>query len=144
MVEYLRRATKDMIGLAIGMPTLQELLEPRYYAALPGGLLEALGRLFSGPVRLYVYPRKEANDQLITTENIPVPDNMRHILAHLWANRLIEDLQGVNTNYLDIKYAELLEKIRTGDSEWETMVPAAVRDIIKSRNYFGFGGGNDE
>jgi nicotinic acid mononucleotide adenylyltransferase len=144
MVEYLRRATKDTIGLAIGMPTLQELLDPRYYSALPGGILEALGRLFSGPVRLYVYPRKEANDELITTENIPVPDNMRHILAHLWANRLIEDLQGVNFNNLDIKYTELLEKIRTGDSEWESMVPAAVRDIIKSRNYFGFGGGNEE
>jgi len=37
-----------------------------------------------------------------------------------------------------------LKKIRTGDPEWETMVPPAVRDIIKSRNYFGFGGGNEE
>ena len=69
---------------------------------------------------------------------------MRHILAHLWANRLIEDLQGVNFSNLDIKYTDLLKKIRTGDPAWETMVPAAVRDIIKSRHYFGFGGGNDE
>jgi hypothetical protein len=144
VVEYLRRSTQNSIGMAVGMPTVQELLDPRYYAALPGGTLEALGRLFAGPVRLYVYPRKEANDKLITTENIPVPDNMRHILAHLWANHLIEDLQGVNFSNLDIKYTELLKKIRTGDPAWETMVPAAVRDIIKSRNYFGFGGGNDE
>jgi len=38
----------------------------------------------------------------------------------------------------------LLKKIRAGDPAWETMVPPAVRDIIKSRHYFGFGGGNDE
>ncbi|MGA2605421.1 MAG: TonB-dependent receptor, partial [Verrucomicrobiia bacterium] len=68
----------------------------------------------------------------------------RHILAHLWTNRLIEDLQGVNTSNLDIKYSDLLKKIRAGDPAWEAMVPAAVRDIIKSRNYFGYGGGNEE
>jgi hypothetical protein len=144
VVEYLRRSTQKSIGMAVGMPTVQELLDARYYAALPGGTLEALGRLFAGPVRLYVYPRKEANDELITTENIPVAENMRHILAHLWSNRLIEDLQGVNFSNLDIRYVDLIKKIRTGDPTWETMVPAAVRDIIKSRHYFGFGGGNEE
>jgi hypothetical protein len=119
-VEYLRRSTQKSIGMAVGMPTVQELLDPRYYAALPGGLLEALGRLFAGPVRLYVYPRKEANDQLITTENIPVPDDMRHLLAHLWANHLIEDLQGVNFSNLDIKYVDLLKKIRLAvGTRWE-------------------------
>jgi hypothetical protein len=144
VVECLRRSTQNNIGMAAGMPTVQELLDARYYASLPGGLLEALGRLFAGPVRLYVYPRKEANDRLITTENIPVPENMRHLLAHLWANHLIEDLQGVNCSNLDIHYDELIKKIRTGDPAWEGMVPAAVRDIIKSRKYFGFGGGNEE
>jgi hypothetical protein len=66
------------------------------------------------------------------------------LLAHLQENHLTEDLEGVNLKNLDIKYTELLKKIRTGDPEWETMVPAAVRDIIKSRHYFGFGGGNEE
>jgi len=128
--------------MAAGMPTVQQLLEPRYYSTLPGGLLEALGRLFTGPVRLYVYPRKEANEKLITTENIPVPENLRHLLAHLWANHLIEDLQGVNFSNLDILYKDLLKKIGSGDPVWETMVPAAVRDIIKSRKYFGYGSGS--
>ncbi|HVM61564.1 MAG TPA: TonB-dependent receptor [Verrucomicrobiae bacterium] len=144
VVEYLRRSTQSAIGMAVGMPTVQELLDERYYTELPGGLLEALGRLFEGPVRLYVYPRKEANEKLITTENIPVPENMRHLLAHLWANHLIEDLQGINFKNLDINYSDLLKKIRAGDPAWETMVPASVRDIIKSRHYFGYGGGNEE
>lgn len=145
MVEYLRRATKDPIGIAIGMPTLQELLDARYYTALPGGLLEAVGRLFSGPVKLYVYPRKGVErDTLITAENIPVPENMKHLLAHLRNNHLVDDLRGVNTNNLNIRYAEILKNIRGGDPSWETMVPPSVAEMIKSRHYFGYGGGNDE
>ena len=145
MVDYLRRATKNTIGVAIGMPTLQELHEPRYYTDLPGGLLEALGHLFSGPVKLYVYPRKMGeHDKLITTENIPLPDNIKHLIAHLRINRMVEDLQGINVDNLAIKYSDLLKKIRSGDPAWESMVPPAVRDIIKSRKYFGFGGGNEE
>ncbi len=144
VIEYLRRSTQNSIGMAVGMPTVQELMEPRYYAGLPGGILEALGRLFAGPVRLYIYPRKDEHGHLITTKNIPVPDNEKFLLAHLQQQHLSEDLEGVNLKNLDIKYADLLKRIRAGDPEWETMVPAAVRDIIKSRNYFGFGGGNDE
>jgi len=144
VVEYLRRATKSSIGIAVGMPTVQELLDARYYAELPGGLLEALARLFLGPVKLYVYPRKTEHDKIITTENIPVPDNMKYLLAHLRANHLIEDLQGINVNNLGIRYSELLKNIRSGDPSWETMVPSPVAEMIKSRHYFGFGGGNDE
>jgi hypothetical protein len=145
MVEYLRRATNNKIGIAVGMPTLQELLEPRYYADLPGGILEALGLLYSGPVKLYVYPRQTAGrDKLITTENMPVADNLKDLLAHLRHNHLVEDLQGINPNNLTMSYADLLKKIRGGDPEWEKMVPPTVAEIIKSRHYFGFGGGNDE
>jgi len=145
VIEYLRQATSNRIGLAVGMPTLQELVDARYYSTLPGGILEALGRLFSGPVKLYVYPRKlPGQDKLITTENMPIPDNEKDLLAHLRHNHLVADLQGINPNYLSMSYSDLLKKIRCGDPVWETMVPPAVRDIIKSRNYFGFGGGNDE
>jgi hypothetical protein len=145
VIEYLRQATSNQIGLAVGMPTLQELLDARYYSTLPGGILEALGRLFSGPVKLYVYPRRTAgHDKLITTENMPVPDNEKDLLAHLRHNHLVEDLQGINPTNLAMSYNDLLKKIRAGDPDWESMVPPAVRDIIKSRNYFGSGGGNDE
>ncbi|HUJ71144.1 MAG TPA: TonB-dependent receptor, partial [Verrucomicrobiae bacterium] len=145
VIEYLRRATGNQIGLAMGIPTLQELVDARYYSTLPGGILEALGRLFSGPVKLYIYPRKlPGHDELITTENMPIPDNEKDLHAHLRHNGLVEDLRGINPNNLSMSYADLLKKIRANDPAWETMVPPAVREIIKSRHYFGFGGGNDE
>ena len=145
MVEYLRRATNSPIGIAVGMPTVQELLDAKYYSTLPGGILEALGRLFSGPVKLYVYPRQgTGHTPLMTTENMPIPDNMKHLLTHLRTNHLIEDLQGINTDYLKIHYGDLLKKIRSGDPAWETMVPPAVAQLIKSGKLFGYGGGNEE
>ncbi|HUJ09784.1 MAG TPA: TonB-dependent receptor [Verrucomicrobiae bacterium] len=137
-VEYLRRSTKNAIGFAIGLPTLQEILEEKYYDNLNGGILEALGRIFEGAVKFYVYPRRGGgSDSIITSKNMPVPPQIEHLVAHLRENRLIEDLQGIKSEYLDIHSNELLKSIRAGDPGWEAKVPAAVAEIIKTRKYFG-------
>ena len=41
-----------------GFPTLREIFHEKYYGELEGGILEGLGRMFSGKVKLYVYPTK--------------------------------------------------------------------------------------
>jgi hypothetical protein len=138
-VEYLRRSTKNAIGFAIGLPTLQEILEEKYYDNLNGGILEALGRIFEGAVTFFVYPRRGPEpESVITTQNMPVPPHIGHLIAHLRENRLIEDLHGIRPEYLDIHSSELLEAIRTGDSKWEENVPTSVAEIIKSRKYFNY------
>ncbi len=143
LVDYLRRTTSSSIGIAVGMPTVQELIDPRYYATLPGGVLSALGRLYNGPVKLYVYP-KEENGKLITVANMDVPADLAPLHDYLLVNHLIEDLQGINKDYLKIHYSDLLKSIRSGDPSWETMVPPAVAELIKDGKLFGYGGGNEE
>lgn len=139
-VEYLRRSTNNAIGFAIGLPTLQEILEEKYYDGLSGGILEALGRIFEGAVKFYVYPRRGPEPgSIITTKNMPVPPHIVHLVAHLRENHLIEDLSGIKPEYLDIHSVELLEAIRTGDPSWEAHIPASVTEIIKTRKYFGYG-----
>jgi len=139
-IDYLRRSTKNAIGIAIGLPTLQEILDEKYYADLNGGVLEAAGRMFQGPVRFYVYPRRGAKPgSIVTIESTQVPGRLEHLVAHLRQNRLIEDLSGIKPQYLDIHPAELLKDIRAGNPAWEKMVPSAVADMIKSRKYFGYG-----
>ncbi|HUI07634.1 MAG TPA: TonB-dependent receptor [Verrucomicrobiae bacterium] len=141
-VEYLRRSTNNAIGIAIGLPTLQEILDEKYYADLKGGVLEAAGRMFQGPVRFYVYPcRGPKPGSIVTIENLDVAGRIQHLVAHLRQNRFIEDLQGTKTEYLDVHSAELLKDIRAGNPAWETMVPASVADLIKTRKYFGYGAG---
>jgi len=56
LTAYFRRYTKEMIGMAMGITNLLEILNEKYYENLEGGILESLGRLFRHSVKLYVYP----------------------------------------------------------------------------------------
>ena len=59
---YLSRYTNRPIGLVMGVPSLLEIFNERYYLNLEGGILEALGRMFKGHLKLFVYPMIEEND----------------------------------------------------------------------------------
>ena len=52
---YLRNSTRNWIAMAVGIPHVQEILQEKYYTELDGGLLEGLGRLFQGSVKLLAY-----------------------------------------------------------------------------------------
>ena len=56
LASYLSRYTNKMIGLVMGVPSLMEIFDEKYYLNLEGGILEALGRMFKGGLKLYVYP----------------------------------------------------------------------------------------
>jgi hypothetical protein len=56
LVEFLKRYTNEPIRLAVGVLTLAKLFVEDYYQALPGSLLEGLGKLLTENVRLYVSP----------------------------------------------------------------------------------------
>src|SRR5271157_555705 len=45
LAAYFFRYTKKMIGLAVGVPTLKEIFDEKYYADLSGGILESFGRI---------------------------------------------------------------------------------------------------
>src|SRR5262249_33368665 len=54
LAAYLSRYTTKPIGLAMGMPSLRDLFDERYYEWLEGGILESFGRLFKTDLKLYV------------------------------------------------------------------------------------------
>jgi hypothetical protein len=60
LAAYFFRYTKKMIGVVMGVPTLKELFDEKYYADLSGGILESFGRMFKNDLKLYVYPLLEA------------------------------------------------------------------------------------
>jgi hypothetical protein len=53
-------------------------------------------------------------------------------------NDYIQSLDFFNRDYLHIFSRDVLDKIRSGDESWETMVPPEVANLIKERNYFGY------
>ena len=57
----------------MGVPSLVEILNEKYYTNLEGGILEALGRMFKGGLKLYVYPRiDEATGKIVTATQVKV------------------------------------------------------------------------
>ncbi len=139
LAAYLFRHTKKMIGIVMGVPTLREIFDEKYYADLEGGILESFGRLFKNDLKLYVYPLREAKTgALITAGNLRVAPHLRHLYAYLVENRLIESLRDFDETCLPIFSRDVLAKIRTGDPAWETMVPATVAKMIKERKLFNY------
>jgi hypothetical protein len=139
LAEYLRFYTKKPIVFALGIPNLRRLWEEKYYAELAGGILESFGRLFQSGVRLFVYPtRNSENGETVTAETLEVAPNLGHLKAHLMQNRLIESIRDVNEANLHILPKEVLAMIQTGNPAWESLVPQAGVELIKTRRVFGY------
>lgn len=137
LVDYLTRYTDRMIGLPLGIPAMDEIFDEKYYQDLDGGILEGFGRLFKKGVRLYVYPRKEADGSVTTADTFAIAPELRHMYTHLLQNGFIHAVENYDPACLSIFSADVLGKIRRRDSGWESMVPPEVARIIKSRGLFG-------
>jgi hypothetical protein len=136
---YLSRYTNRMIGLVMGLPSLLEIFDEKYYLNLEGGILEALGRMFKHGLKLYVYPMvNEKTGKLITATHAEVASNLRSLFQYLIDNNYIEQITEYREEYLRIYPGKVLAKLKAGDETWEEMVPPQVAQIIKEREFFGY------
>jgi hypothetical protein len=141
LAAYLARYTTKPIGIAMGIPSLRELFDEKYYQHLDGGILESFGRLFKNDLKLYIYPLKDQQTgQLVTVQKLKVAPHLRNLYAHLVENGYIESIDYYTKDYLPIFSRDVLVKIREGDPAWEAMVPAQVAKTIKERKFFGYPG----
>jgi hypothetical protein len=136
---YLSRYTNKMIGLVMGVPSLHEIFDEKYYLNLEGGILEALGRMFKHGLKLYVHPMiDEKTGKVVTATRTEVAPNLRSLFQYLIDNRYIEEIVDYQKEFLRIYPATVLAKLKTGDKNWEEMVPPEVAQIIKEREFFGY------
>lgn len=139
LASYLARYTKRMIGLVMGVPSLMEIFDEKYYLNLEGGILEALGRMFKSGLKLYVYPMiDEQTGQLLTGTKLEVAPNLQSLFRYLVENQFIQEITEYDPAYLRIHPPEVLAQLQSGDPAWETAVPPEVADVIKNRQFFGY------
>src|SRR5438034_10364669 len=104
---YLFRYTNKPIGLVMGVPSLIEIFNEKYYNKLEGGILEALGRMFKGGLKLYVYPMiDEASGKIITATQIEVAPNLRSLFQYLIDNQYVQEITECHPEYLRIHPSE--------------------------------------
>lgn len=138
---YLSRCTKNRIAMAMGLPSLIDLFQEKYYVNLEGGILESLGRLFKNDIKLYVYPMLDPQTgELLTVHNLRVAPNLKHLYIHLLENHSIVGLENYNPEYLNVFSRDVLSMIRSGDNQWEAMVPPEVGEMIKRGRLYGYSG----
>ena len=139
LASYLSRYTTRMIGLVMGVPSLHEIFDEKYYLNLEGGILEALGRMFKSGLKLYVYPMTdEQTGELVTATKLRVAPNLRSLYQYLLENEFIQEITDYNPEFLHIHPPETLAKLQSGDPGWESMVPPEVGRMIKERQFFGY------
>lgn len=136
---YLSRYTNRMVGLVMGVPSLMEIFDEKYYLNLEGGILEALGRMFKGGLKLFVYPMiDDKTGGVRSATQLEVAPNLRSLFQYLIDNKFIEEITEYHLEYLRIFPPDVLAKLQAGDGSWERMVPPEVVRMIKDREFFGY------
>ena len=122
-----------MIGIVMGVPTLRELFEEKYYTDLEGGILE-LRAVVQKCAEVVCVSLPRFGDRLVDhSDRTSVAPNLRHLYAYMLENLYIQGILDFNEACLPIFSRDVLAKIRQGDGSWESMVPPQVATLIKDR-----------
>ncbi|KGO82629.1 TonB-dependent receptor [Flavobacterium rakeshii] len=138
VVEYFSSYTKARMGLAMGVNNLVDIFDEKYYRHLSGGILEAFGKLFYRDLKVFLYPMKDEEGEIITSENLMVHPRMKELYKFFKFNGKVIDIADIDASYLDIFSREVLKMISKGQSGWEDMLPPGVAEIIKKNQLFGY------
>jgi len=139
LVSYLDDYKVRQLGLVLGVRPLLDMLTNKYYQNMETRLLAAFGELFARNVRIYVYPyMQEGSAELMTAENLPVPEGLKFLYRHLLDNQQIVDVVGFKPAILHIFSKDILALVREGYSGWESMVPPKIAALIKEKCLFGY------
>ncbi|MDH5475096.1 MAG: TonB-dependent receptor [Cyclobacteriaceae bacterium] len=141
LVNHLSRLTKGFkIGIILGIYSLQRIFDEKYYTRLRGGILEAFGKLLGGNVKLYVYPSIsiDGGSELLTINDLVVPEEMKSLLQYLKDNDKLEDVGNANIKNLNIISDDVLKMIGDGNDEWVRYVPKKIAETIKKRHLFEY------
>jgi hypothetical protein len=139
VAEYLARYGARDISLPIGIERLRDLICEERYKELPGGFLQAAGRLFSMNVHLYVYPGLDPETgRRIDLESFEAPESLAPIFKHLIDRGYVRSLDGLPDKQLRLRSDDVLAMLQKGDRDWESFVEPGVVAAIKSAGLFGY------
>lgn len=114
LVDYFSKFTRNQtkIGLAMGVNNLLEIFKENYYTNLPGGIMEAFGKLFKKQMKIFLYPYLDKKDNLLlNSKNLKVEKNLHELYKFFLYNGKIEDITEYNEDYLNTYSRDILRKI---------------------------------
>lgn len=134
---WIRNYTDSRIGIILSVLDFDSLFDDSYYEGLEGGILVAMGKLFTDDTNVFVYPAK-IDDKLVSLENVQVDPKLKHLLQYLMANNSLVAINNYKKENLHISSRGLVKQLPRGRGDWEQCVPEAVADEIIKKRLFGY------
>lgn len=138
LTAYFSRYTTEKIALSMGVSSLLNIFEEKYYANLTGGLLEALGKLFRNQMRIYLYPMHDMEGHIIDSTNLKVDLPIKELYKFFKKNNQIIDITDYEPSNLDVFSRDVLRSLQGNEPGWEEKLPAGIATMIKEKQLFGY------
>ena len=138
LVDYLSQYTKKQLGLCMGVNNFVEIFDEHYYEDLSGGILEAFGKMFYNNLKVYLYPMRDEDGNIINSSNLRLHPRMKDFYKFFKYNGKVVDIYDYEEKYLDVFSREILLHIKSGEKGWEENLPSGIADLIKSERMFGY------
>ncbi|MES3019532.1 MAG: nicotinamide mononucleotide adenylyltransferase [Bacteroidota bacterium] len=103
LAQYLSRCNPKSVGISTNISNLRNIFNSENYSEnYTDELLAYISDLFSKKAKLYAYPYLDkTNNQIITTRNMPVSKEAKHLFEFLVQNGYITDIDDYDTK--DVK-----------------------------------------
>jgi hypothetical protein len=102
LAQYLSRCNPHSVGISTNIANLKNIFNSKNYNEnYTDELLAYISDLFSKNVKLYAYPYLDKeNNQIITTRNMPVSNEAKHLFEFLIQNSYIMDIDEYDTKFV--------------------------------------------
>jgi hypothetical protein len=78
------------------------------------------------------------DDRVVTVDTVAVADYLQPLYDYLARRGSFVGLDNYKPDYLPILSRDVLKRIPTEDSTWESMVPSEVGELIRRKGFFGY------
>lgn len=145
--DFFSKHTQNKVGIILGVGHLQNIFSEEYYKDVPGGMMSALGMLFSDNVRGLVFPAhsldishpspdNQIERKIITAASFKPDEKYQDLYNHMINNSSLVDIEELDKKVLEINSENVLKSIYEGNSDWEPTVPDEVAAVIKEKKLF--------
>jgi hypothetical protein len=76
--------------------------------------------------------------QIDTVDTVAVADYLQPLYDYLARRGSFVGLDNFKPDYLPILSRDVLQRIPTEDTTWESMVPPEVAELIRKKGFFGY------
>lgn len=132
---WLRTHTQEPFAITLSVRDVINVLNPKYYDDLEGGILEGMGKLFPGDTHIVVYPTI-IDGEYVTLHDVKLDPANQSLLDHLINNQLFVACKEVSRANLYISSQLVQSSILQGSDDWQQHVDPRLVPPIKQYQMF--------